>query len=196
MNDESQTRPTLIESVKDKRNAAAWEKFVKLYQPRLRNWALGMGFSDTDADDAAAEILAKLVQHIDKFEYDTNRTFRGYLRRMLQTWASDEYHRRNRLGTIFEVREDDENQWSDKKELLLDELCANEDKALKIMAVHKVLGQIDESDRSLWIAMQSKSIPIKDILQEFEISTSAAYRRKDRISKMMSQQLVVWKGKN
>ena len=87
---ESDTSLTLLERLqKDPGDREAWGLFVDRYQPRIRAWCLYWGMQDSDADDVAQEVLAKLCVALGKFRYDPDGSFRAWLKTVTQHALSD-----------------------------------------------------------------------------------------------------------
>jgi len=57
-----------------------WRAIVDRYGPLIYDWARGHGLQDADAKDVTQDVLLRLVRRLPTFEYDTTRTFRGFLR--------------------------------------------------------------------------------------------------------------------
>lgn len=74
------TPVTLLERVQEKGEAEAWERFVALFTPLLRDWARWLGAEGDDADDLVQEVMAVLVAKLPDFSYDRDKSFRGWLR--------------------------------------------------------------------------------------------------------------------
>jgi RNA polymerase sigma-70 factor, ECF subfamily len=72
-----------------------WQRFVQLYTPFLFHWARKLGLSAEDAADLVQEVLVLLVQKLPEFNYDRERSFRGWLRTvMLNKWRDSRRLRR------------------------------------------------------------------------------------------------------
>jgi RNA polymerase sigma-70 factor (ECF subfamily) len=61
----------------------AWRRFVDLYTPLIYLWARRLGLQEPDAADLVQEVFALLLQKMPAFEYDRQRSFRGWLRTIL-----------------------------------------------------------------------------------------------------------------
>lgn len=61
-----------------------WERFVELYAPLLYYWARRSGCHESDVADLVQEVLTLLVRKLPQFNYDHNKTFRGWLRTVAQ----------------------------------------------------------------------------------------------------------------
>lgn len=63
------------------------ERFVRTYTPLLYNWSRAMGLQDADAVDLVQDVFALLVKKLPKFQYDSAKSFRGWLRTVaLNKW--------------------------------------------------------------------------------------------------------------
>src|SRR4051812_38614563 len=73
------TSQTLLQKLREPDQLAAWDRFVRLYSPGLYSWARKMGLSETDAADLVQDVLLTLVKTLPEFDYDTGKSFRGWL---------------------------------------------------------------------------------------------------------------------
>lgn len=80
------TRRTLLERVRDPRDAEAWRDFFHLYAPLLESYAMAHGLSAGDAEDLRDQCLAVLVRRMPSFEYERSK---GGFKRWLQKIAHD-----------------------------------------------------------------------------------------------------------
>ena len=68
---------------------------MQLYTPLLFHWARKLGLSADDAADLVQEVLVLLVQKLPEFNYDRERSFRGWLRTVtLNKWRDSRRLRR------------------------------------------------------------------------------------------------------
>jgi RNA polymerase sigma-70 factor (ECF subfamily) len=56
---------------------------VDLYAPLLFAWAGRLGLSDHDAADLVQDVFATLVEKLPAFQYDTQKSFRAWLKTVL-----------------------------------------------------------------------------------------------------------------
>jgi RNA polymerase sigma-70 factor (ECF subfamily) len=71
-----------------------WQRFVQLYTPSLFRWARRVGAQDADAADLVQEVLALLLHKLPTFDYDGTRSFRAWLRTVLNNkWRDVCRHR-------------------------------------------------------------------------------------------------------
>lgn len=84
------TRATLLQRVRDSRDAEAWEEFFALYAPLLQGYARALGLSAPDAEDVRDQCLLVVVQRIGTFHYDRARgSFKGWLHRLARDKVID-----------------------------------------------------------------------------------------------------------
>lgn len=62
---------------------AAWARFMMIYGSAILRWCEEQGMQEADAVDLTQEVLVQFWRQTDRFQYDPNKTLRGYLRRMV-----------------------------------------------------------------------------------------------------------------
>jgi len=91
---ESNTRPTLLESLRDGTDPQAWEEFFGRYWPLIYGYARHAGCSDHTAEDVVQDVLATVFQQRGVFRYDPQRgRFRSWLGTIVRNKIA-EHHRR------------------------------------------------------------------------------------------------------
>jgi RNA polymerase sigma-70 factor (ECF subfamily) len=88
------TSATLLERLRDRGDAAAWERLVRLYSPLIRGWSTRHLPQSADVDDLAQQVFLVVVEKLPAFEHN-GRTgaFRAWLRgisvnRLRMFWRS------------------------------------------------------------------------------------------------------------
>lgn len=77
------TSVSLLERVRKRADQAAWRQFVDLYSPLLCQWGRRAGLQEADLADVVQDVFATLVRVLPDFEYDPQKTFRGWLKTVL-----------------------------------------------------------------------------------------------------------------
>lgn len=97
---ETTTSTSLLMRLRESHDDDAWSRFVELYTPLLYYWARNTGgLQKADASDLVQDVLSLLVKKLPDFEYDSSKSFRGWLRRVtINKW--NERARRGSLATI------------------------------------------------------------------------------------------------
>lgn len=88
------TPVSLLERVQRPGEEQAWVRFVEMYTPLLYHWSRRMGLQESDAADIIQEVFAILVARMPGFMYDRRKSFRGWLRTILQNKWRDRQRRR------------------------------------------------------------------------------------------------------
>ena len=91
---DSNTRPTLLESLREGTDPQAWEEFFGRYWPLIYGYAKQGGCSDHTAEDIVQDVLATVFQQRGIFRYDPQRgRFRSWLGTVVRNKLA-EHHRR------------------------------------------------------------------------------------------------------
>ncbi len=99
------TSQTLLEKLREPDQGASWDRFVHLYSPGLYSWACGMGLEEADAADLVQEVLLTLVKTLPEFDYDTGKSFRGWLWTLTKNQFLKRQSRRRPLSVDAKVLE-------------------------------------------------------------------------------------------
>jgi RNA polymerase sigma-70 factor (ECF subfamily) len=74
------TSPTLLGRLRTSpADQEAWRAFVERYGPRIYAWCRRWNLPEQDAQDVTQNVLARLVEALRRFQYDSSRSFRGWL---------------------------------------------------------------------------------------------------------------------
>jgi RNA polymerase sigma-70 factor (ECF subfamily) len=96
---ESETSPSLLERLRKPEELRAWSRFVELYTPLLFFWSRRLGLSPQDAEDLVQDVFTDLIQKLPEFTYNEQKSFRGWLRKIvLNKWTDRQ--RRRQLPTV------------------------------------------------------------------------------------------------
>ena len=74
------TRASLLIRIRDADDADAWQQFSEIYSELIYRYCVKRGLQDFEARDVTQDVLQKVFQKANDFEYDpTKGTFRGWL---------------------------------------------------------------------------------------------------------------------
>ena len=130
----STTNLSLLLKLRSKSETASWSQFVKLYAPLVHKWVGVIGIQEPDRSDVAQDVFMVLLGKMSTFQYDPQRSFRGWLRTITLNKCRDLLRtRRNSLETIVHARIERATQ--DDSELLTETEYRNHlaNSALKLM---------------------------------------------------------------
>lgn len=72
-------------------DAPTWDRFVRLYAPRILEWCRHWGLQKADAEDVCQDVLLRVFRQMRTFEYQRGKSFRAWLktvaRRALLDWT-------------------------------------------------------------------------------------------------------------
>lgn len=74
------TPPSLLERIRKPSAGQDWERFVLLYTPYLFSLARRAGVGREEASDIVQDVFLLLTRKMADFEYDSNLSFRAWLR--------------------------------------------------------------------------------------------------------------------
>ena len=70
-------------------NQAAWSQFTERYGRKIYAWCRQWNLQEADAEDVTQAVLMKLAEKMQSFEYDSTRSFRGWLKTVARHAWSD-----------------------------------------------------------------------------------------------------------
>ena len=82
--DPYKTDPQLLQDIKGERNDEAWQRFFEKYRFFISTIAGRYNVPVADRDGIVNDVLAELWRTRDRFEYDPEKTFRGWLYQMVR----------------------------------------------------------------------------------------------------------------
>ena len=86
------TRPSLLQRVRARDDAASWNEFHRLYRKLVYGLARRSGLGHEDAEDVAQDVFARVAETIHQFESDPARgTFRGWLMNLTRWRVADKF---------------------------------------------------------------------------------------------------------
>jgi RNA polymerase sigma factor (sigma-70 family) len=94
------TSATLLERLRDRADAEAWQRLVDLYSPLLSAWLRRHALQDADVEDLVQEVLLTVASEAPQFEHSGRPgAFRHWLRNIL-TNRLREFWRGRRLRPV------------------------------------------------------------------------------------------------
>src|SRR5579859_4957619 len=96
------TNRGLLREVADWENHPAWLRFRDTYDPLMVRWCRGYSLDGDSIDEVCQRIWIELADRMKTFEYDPNRTFRGWLRRLCESRVLN-FLRQRRAATLLSL---------------------------------------------------------------------------------------------
>jgi RNA polymerase sigma-70 factor (ECF subfamily) len=96
--DLTRTPTSLLERLREPFEPSSWSRFVAIYSPLIYSWACRVKLQEQDALDLVQDVFVTLLRVLPTFNYDRDRSFRGWLRTVtLNTWRNDRKRPGNRV---------------------------------------------------------------------------------------------------
>jgi len=191
MGDSPSTRPSLLVSIRDCQNGAAWSRFVETYAPLIYGYARRHGLQDADAADLTQEVLRGLSTALTEFDYNRQRgSFRGWLFTVVRNKLRDLLARNKRPG---QGTGDTRVQELLEKETAGADEIARWDREYEERVFAAASEQVQrEVQSTTWQAFWQTAIEGrsgKDVAAHFGMSTAAVYLAKSRVMARLKEKV-------
>lgn len=95
------TRSSLLRRIRDRADRSGWSEFDRLYRPLLIRYARLRGVGAEQAEEVAQHCLTILADRMTDFR--RRRSFRGWLKRMVEHKVADHFRDRRRREKLLHV---------------------------------------------------------------------------------------------
>jgi RNA polymerase sigma factor (sigma-70 family) len=184
---DSQTSLTLMDMLRQHpKNADAWDRFVRLYRPKIYGWCRTWGLQEADAEDVAQDVITKLTEKMSNFQYDRSRCFRAWLKTITQHALSDLVASRHRavgsqstpMWETIEARADLERQ--------IEEICNRE---LLELAISKVQERVATATWHAFRLTAFEGHSGAEASRLLHIPVASVFVAKHRVQKMLKEEI-------
>jgi RNA polymerase sigma factor (sigma-70 family) len=179
----SRTSISLLERVsRSPADSLAWDEFARQYRHRIYRWSLGWGVQEADADDVAQLVMAKLLKLLCEFEYDRDRSFRGWLKTVARRVWSDIRQRQDKalnadsMMASLEARTDLEAR-----------LEAAYDHELLEMAMEQVRCRVEPATWDAFRLTAIEGLPAAEAAKRLVMAVGNVYVAKHRVQKLLQE---------
>lgn len=97
---EFKTSATLLLSLRSLDNETGWKRFRSEYEPLMASWLKRLGITGNKLLDILSDVYLKLVQHFPKFVYDDSKSFRSWLRTVVENTLRDTLRKSSRSQEV------------------------------------------------------------------------------------------------
>lgn len=181
------TRPSLLLRLRDPADAAAWAEFDRSYRDLLLGYCRRRGLQWSDAEDVRQTVMINLAKATQgEFRYDPKRgRFRNYLARIVQNAIRQHFSRpkgsEQRLATEMQAAIADPAE--DTSDALWEQEWVRHHFRTAMRQVRR-----DFEERSVRIFERLlDGAPVTAVAAEFQLSTQAVHKVKQRIRKRMEE---------
>lgn len=188
MHSDESTSPSLLMAVRSRDNHEGWRRFLATYEPLLTRWLIARGYSRSRIPDVLSEVYLKLVQHLPTFVYDSDKSFRSWLKTVAENTAIDLQKRAcNRLEKPVDFAAD--LDWraaiESYEQRLLDEFAESIDARLAAAQaiVEQVRSRVSDSTWQAFILTEIEELSCAEAAAKLNISESSVYVARFRVRK-------------
>jgi RNA polymerase sigma factor (sigma-70 family) len=190
------TRTTLLERLKDWRDASSWQEFFDTYWKLIYSVAIKSGLKDAEAKDVVQETMISVAKHIPVFKYDRNLgSFKLWLLNMTRWRISDQFRKRESL-VVPRLQEETTpgtewlEQFADPASANLEQLWEKEwEKTLLDAALTKVKRTLEPEKYQIFDFYVNKEWPPEKVAKTFSISVDQVYLAKHRITELLKHEI-------
>ncbi len=189
------THLSIVLGVRNPRDSVAWARFARQYRdPIVRYCQHGLRLQEAAAEDVAQEILVKLIQAMQRFEYDPAKSLRGWLktvtRHAVLDYLKDEGKRLD-VGTgkpeihgaIANYPSDDDTE--ELTDVLSEQLQRDFLKDAEEL-VHERMRN-EKNWQAYCLLKEGKTA--RDVAAELSMSVGAVYKAKSRVRQLLNQEV-------
>jgi RNA polymerase sigma-70 factor (ECF subfamily) len=164
---------------------AAWQAFVGRYGPKIYQWCRRWHLQQADAQDVTQTVLLKLAVRMRTFEYDSSRSFRGWLKAVTQGALCDFLtDRRSSAGPGFQSLEA-----IDASETLVEELDDVFDQELLEEAMARVQLRVAPHRWEAFRLTALDGCSGSDAARRLGMPVATVFTTKSKIQRMLQQEL-------
>lgn len=193
MNDQYNTRQTLIQRMKENQDNQSWEEFLRIYRPYIHAIVRDMNISEFDADDIAQQVMIKVWRNIGKIEINPGKRFRSWLSTMTKNCVKDYIRKRVLDAERLEKASRDETRLYLNAIRLPDvELIAEREWGVYVfkLAMERIEGLFTGKAMQVF-QLSLEGMDVAHIAEKMELKENSVYRLKNRVKERIAQEIEV-----
>ncbi len=194
-NADLRTSSTLLGRLRNSADSAAWAEFVDRYGPKIYGWCLKWRLQEADAQDVTQEVLIRLVQVLQSYRYNREKSFRGWLYRVTHNLLCDMAKERKRAGrgvggggmdaalADIEARED-----------LVRHLEEEFDQELYQLAMQRVQLRVKPSTWRAFSLLAIECLDPKEVAQKLKMKYGTVIVNHGRVKRLLQEEIAKLEG--
>jgi RNA polymerase sigma-70 factor (ECF subfamily) len=184
------TRLSLIEKIKDPRDAEAWSEFAAIYYPLVFGICRRKGLQHADATDITQEVLSRVANAVGSYRHDQpGSTFRGWLYRITRNLTIDFFRQRGKDPVVGADRQQELHQIREPSREESQEFHHAFRKQMFSVVARVVQAQIHPQT---WAAFWKTEVERRDVsivAQELSMNRGAIYVARSRVIAKLRKQI-------
>jgi RNA polymerase sigma-70 factor (ECF subfamily) len=192
MEDQYQTRATLIRRVQNQHDDESWEEFVRVYRRYIYAIIRSMNISEHDTEDILQQVLINLWNSLPKMDYDKIKRFRSWLSTVTKNCVTDFIRKRTRDANRLKKAGKDETL-TYLKAIRLPEINAIAEREWEIHLTNLALENIESLFSGKAVAafrLTLKGRIVEEIAKELDLKENSVYRLKNRVKDRLIQEIM------
>jgi RNA polymerase sigma factor (sigma-70 family) len=187
MDDQYQTRATLIQRVQNQQDEKSWEEFIHVYRRYIYAIIRSMNISEHDTEDILQQVLINLWKSLPKMDYEKINRFRSWLSTVTKNCVTDFIRKRTREANRLEkVSKDDTLTYL--KAIRLPEIDNIMEHEWEIHLTNLALENITplftgKAIDAFRMTLEGKSV--EEIAKELDLKDNSVYRLKNRVKERL-----------
>jgi RNA polymerase sigma-70 factor (ECF subfamily) len=179
-----ETRASLVMRIANAADGAAWEEFVRVYQPAIYRMARREGLQHADAEELAQEAMLAVARAVGRWVPDPDRgRFRTWLYRIA---------RNLRVNFASRPKHQVWGSGDSNMHAMLEQQCDRQGALIEIFelvyrrymfqcAAHQVRHAVSERTWQAFWTSAVEQLPIAEVAGRLQISTGAVYIARNRV---------------
>jgi RNA polymerase sigma factor (sigma-70 family) len=193
-NPSKETSGTLMMRIQeDPADGDAWDQFVELYQPMIRDWCLRWGSQAADAEDVAQQVLLKLLTAMKNYRRLAGSGFRSWLKTVTHNAWLDFVSSRP-SSAQFPASIDSITDSNDALEDLEAEMQRAFDNELLMLAMRRVEARVKPSTWEAFRLTAIEELQGVEAAARLDMEVSNVFVHKHRVMKLLEAEVRILKG--
>ncbi|NQT11897.1 MAG: sigma-70 family RNA polymerase sigma factor [Planctomycetes bacterium] len=182
------TRATLLERLRDGQDQLSWEEFFRSYWPAVYALARHRGCSGETAEEIVQDVMLKVFETRDVFQYDPARgRFRDWMATLVRNRVAE---RRRKPSERLRARggSDEALPEPESDETQPDAECETAfEKALLLVLLDVVRREVDPRTYLAFELLSFDELPGREVARITGLSRNAAYKARKRVVKRLEE---------
>ncbi len=190
---QEKTSVSLLKALSSNEDQLSWQRFVSTYEPMLHRWLRLRGIPEHLIPDVVGDVYLKLVGQMSSFVYDNHKSFRGWLRTVVENAAADiqkRAHRRYEFLVDFQSSAISSRCFDGMHRLSqepLDEFVDEIECRLRIAnaIVRRVKGRVSPKTWKAFYMTEIEGCSCEDVALKLRMTSSSVYVARFRVKKQL-----------
>lgn len=191
MNEQYNTRQTLIQRIKETPDEQSWEEFLRIYRPYIYAIIRNMNVSPDDVDDLVQQVCIKLWKNISGMELKASHRFRSWLSSVTINCVKDYFRKSARDAARVEKAAGDDSL-AHLRTVDLPEIERIARREWEIHLTNLAMENIEQffSTSTIKVFLYSlEGLSAKQIAAKMNLSENTVYYQKNRCKRRLIQEI-------